>query len=114
MIDFDPEAMRRLMDDVTADYIRDRLPAVPPVGDQLLDLVAWAKKIEELPPMPVAIHLHPAVPVGRLMRQWNTRGELHLWMNDWTVGMMGPKVREEIVGMNDLLPMYGIPIIYET
>lgn len=34
-----------------------------------------------LPPRPRCFMAHHAVPYGRVIRQWNTRGELLLWVN---------------------------------
>lgn len=74
----------------------------------------WSLRLSNLPPMVRCIHCHPDVPVGDPYRQWDTNGELHLWVNDWTVKMMPVKTRDEVM---DIImaapPMFGTPVVFE-
>lgn len=41
----------------------------------------WAAMIRELPPQPRCLMAHDDVPRGQVFRQWNTRGDLIVWVN---------------------------------
>lgn len=50
-------------------------------GDLLADLRGWQAKIDALPPIPRGVITDHRVPYGRAFKQWDTNGDLWLWVN---------------------------------
>lgn len=61
--------------------------------------------IDELAPVPRGILLSPLVPVDRLVRQWDTNGDLWIWMNSGALEDL-PKRSYDAFD----LPLFGIPV----
>lgn len=51
------------------------------MDDFMADLQRAITMVENMPPSPHAIRMHHSVPVGRIFRQWDTRGRLFIWAN---------------------------------
>lgn len=74
------------------------------------DLIRLNTQISEAPPVPRAILTNHAVPYGRAFRQWDTKGNLYVWVNPgvlhdlWRAGPPDPTNFSSIAN-------FGIPVV---
>lgn len=73
-----------------------------------LTIRAWNDKIKALPPIPRALLMNHAVPYGRLFRQWDTNGDLWIWINP---GQIYDLPRSTLPTYSTAWPLSGIPVI---
>lgn len=78
------------------------------------DMRAQARMIEDLPVMARGIRAHYKVPFGRVFNQWDTNGDLWLWVNSSEARTMILTMSME-VGADRFShgPIFGIPIYFE-
>lgn len=69
------------------------------------------QQLKDAPPIPSAFLTHPAVPYGRVFRQWDTKGWLWLWVHPDVLACL-PRVRPESPRRwGDIaMPRFGIPV----
>lgn len=72
-------------------------------------LMAWQAKIDAAPPVPTRMRASHRVPYGRVFRQWNTRGELEVWVNRGLIHDL-PRMRPAECALHGL---GGIPVFFE-
>jgi len=86
-----------------------KLPEVDP-ADPFAEIKAWASLA---PPStePRAIRAHHSVPLGRIFRQWNAAGELHVWVNRGEIHDLprAKKRPDSVLGA----ALSGIPVWFE-
>lgn len=115
IFDSGPGAVRRgLLDMISAN--------VQNVGGTLTEdvLVDAVRKMREQaeagPPRIRCFRAHHSVPYGRIFRQWNTRGELEVWVNRGEIADL-PRVPNAglDVAVSTLAPRgtFGIPVFTE-
>jgi hypothetical protein len=75
------------------------------------DLRRWSQVIAEAPPSPRAMLMHHSVPYGRLFRQWNTRGDLYVWVNPGVIHDLPRRKADHRVGDMLSASLSGIPVV---
>jgi hypothetical protein len=76
--------------------------------EQLRDM---QRTLDALPPQPARFRAHHSVPYGRIYRQWNTRGELEIWINRGLIADL-PRAKAELGSFALFQPsLTGIPVV---
>jgi hypothetical protein len=71
------------------------------------------RMIDEAPPPVRRLRAHHSVPYGTAWKQWNTRGELEVWVNRGWVADLPRAPSERYDAPGALMRMTGIPVVLE-
>jgi hypothetical protein len=82
--------------------------------DWWADLLRMNEELDMLPPRPRYFIARHDVPYGRVFKMWDTRGQMHAYINRGQVHDMAvTDYRETPVFRRDLLRPQGIPVFLE-
>ena len=72
-----------------------------------------SEMVAALPPQPKCFMAHHAVPYGQLYRQWNTKGELLVWVNRGEVADLTRRKPNYAIAPNaiDTALLASIPVV---
>lgn len=84
------------------------------IDDVFAEMRRVSEMVAALPPRPKCFMAHHSVPYGRVYRQWNTKGELLVWVNRGEVADMARYKPNYAIAPNaiDTALLTSIPVFY--
>jgi hypothetical protein len=83
------------------------------MDDVIAEMRRVSGMVAALPPRPKCFMAHHAVPYGQVYRQWNTRGELLVWVNRGEIADLARHKPDYAIAPNaiDTALLTAIPVV---